>query len=290
MDANVFRSRIAPLLSASDLRALRLADRRWQWVVDQLLPVKGAFFGLRRKDRLTTADARYAHAVKLPMDNLVALLACAGGELADLQWALATFRRGIHPSWQSRLAARVTRTEWMELLMRDHSVKPTDAFLGCCEGGNLAMAQWLNSKERASLNTGSYGLRLACANGHLAVAQWLTQEFKLTADDARRVNNDALLSSCAYGHLAVADWLTQTFRLTITDARTADNYAFRTACQNGHVAVAAWLVRTFQLTAVDVRAADSFALSKAVENGHMDVVVWLKLTFNLALVDLADFL
>jgi hypothetical protein len=58
--------------------------------VDQLVAVKGAL-GLRPEDKWTIADVRFAHAHVRRVEPSTALLACAGGELEDLQWGLALF-------------------------------------------------------------------------------------------------------------------------------------------------------------------------------------------------------
>jgi hypothetical protein len=196
MDANLFRTRIAPLLSADDLRALRLVKRSWQWVVDQLIPVKGAF-GLRRKDKLTIPDVCYAHAVKLKIDSYDALMACAGGELTELQWALATFRvpllrDGVRlaETLAARLTPRVARLECMELLVQVYHVRPVEAFLSSCVGGHLAVAQWLartlDPEARGFIRPRMEDTFLrSCESGHVDVATWLTQTFDLTAADTR---------------------------------------------------------------------------------------------------------
>jgi hypothetical protein len=70
-------------------------SRHWQWLVDQLVDVKG-MFGLRPNTRLTIPDVRYAYAVKITpalgepfvfSELLELTLPCAGGELVDLQWS-----------------------------------------------------------------------------------------------------------------------------------------------------------------------------------------------------------
>jgi hypothetical protein len=205
----VFRTRIAPLLSPDDLRALRLVSRDLQLVVDELLSVKGAF-GLRCGYALTMADVRYAHVTSLlSIDASCALAACASGELADLQWALATFGT---PARLSFNIARVARIECMELLIRDHGVEPIHAFRSSCAGGQLPVAQWLTSTFAGltAKDADNAALRGACSNGHLAVAQWLVSTFHLTATDARALDNAALVGACTNGHLAVAQWLIST--------------------------------------------------------------------------------
>jgi hypothetical protein len=144
MDADVFRTRIAPLLSPKELRALRRVSRLWQLVVDQLVEVKGAF-GLRDSHKLTVADVRYAlvHTALLTrIGSSFVVTACAGGELTDLRWALATFGAlRDHDAWLLALLAPA-RPECMELLIRDHGVQPAAALRGSCLGGHLAVAQW----------------------------------------------------------------------------------------------------------------------------------------------------
>jgi hypothetical protein len=310
MDASVFRVRVAPLLlDFSDwdrsrgkyratLRALRCVSRRWQWVVDQLADVKGAF-GLRRADRLTIPDVRYAHTVKFHVDAQSALLACAGGELADLRWALAKFGApwasggGVDTdgdSWIMRALRKVSaRTDCLELMIRSYGLPATHALIASCCDGSLAVAQWLVSTyaltaadARCCYNA---ALRLSCKNGHLAVAQWLASIFCLTATDARSENNYALRLSCKNGHLAVSQWLASTFCLTAADARSEDNYALRLSCENGHLTVAQWLFSTFSLTA-DARSESTDALHRSYERKHFAVVEWLTSTFGLTFRDM----
>jgi hypothetical protein len=251
-DALTFRARIAPLLSPDSLRALRLVNRPWQCTVDQLVEVKGAF-GLRRRDHRTIADIRYARAVGMRVDSDSAVLACAGGELEDLLWALTAFRPPRRSrSWRvNRLVARVSRIACLDLLLRsqDFGVDAVEALRGSCAGGQLAAAEWLARTFRLTAvdarSGDNHALRLSCANGHLAVAQWLSLTFQLTPDDARSLSNHALRFSCENGHLAVAQWLVGTFRLTADDASASNSHALRYSCQNGHLAVARWLCKTF---------------------------------------------
>jgi hypothetical protein len=90
MELSVFRVRVGPLLPADSLRTLRCVSRAWQETVDQLIPVKGAL-GLRPKWKWTPPDVRFAHASVGKVEQETALSVCAGGELQDLQWGLATF-------------------------------------------------------------------------------------------------------------------------------------------------------------------------------------------------------
>jgi hypothetical protein len=282
MDAAVFRSRVAPLLHPDTLRILRLVSRDWQWVVDQLLPVKGAF-GLRGfADELTCAVVRYAH-LHTTAHPFSALQVCAGGELEDLQWGLAMFPQEVQLSYcKSGMLSRVARTDGAA----DPGVRgiTREALRRSCESGHLAVAQWLvatfgltASDVRTDVN---FALRGSCENGHLAVAQWLTSTLGLTASDVRRNSNRVLRTVCSNGHLAVAKWLVDTFGLTAADARSKHNGALRLSCSRGHLAVAQWLVATFHLTVDDARATNNYAIRWSRRHAHEDVTAWLASTFD----------
>jgi hypothetical protein len=91
---NVFRYiyRVVPLLHVCELRELRCVcrcSRNWLWVVDDLLGIKEVLRGLWDDSRLTIAAVRYARAAGLKVDDLQALSAFAGGELADVREGLA---------------------------------------------------------------------------------------------------------------------------------------------------------------------------------------------------------
>jgi hypothetical protein len=312
MDAAMFRTRIAPLLDPDTLRALRLANRSWQWVVDELILVKGAL-GLRKEDTLTMADVRYARAHGMvssrPVDWASYLRVCAGGELADLRWALQTFGAYVpRPQWllhrdtycYATWPHRVSRVECMEVLVQECSLDPRAALLGSCLGGRLAVVQWLvatfqlEANAECSCGIGTHGLFthalwLTCDGGHLALAQWLVGAFNLTAEDVRSMDNHCFRWSCKRGHLAMAQWLVDTFNLTATDARARNSSALAESCEDGHLEVAQWLVATFCLTADDVRfyrpwSADD-ALRASCRNGHLAVAQWLVSTFSLTMKD-----
>jgi hypothetical protein len=298
MELSVFRVRVAPLLCPDSFRALRCVSTAWQVTVDQLVAVKGAL-GLRPEHSWTIADVRFAHANVRRVALSTALPACAGGELHDLQWGLATFlpreeeaRRRLLDGddfMLLRIGWRVTRQECMALLIREQVLSTGKALLSSCETGRLELAQFLaamfglTAEDARRLD--NCALRMCCANGHLAVAQWLVSTFGLTAKDARWEDSDTLRMCCANGHLAVAQWLVSTFGLTAEDARSLDNYALRISCKNGHLAVAQWLVSTFGLTAADARWEDSDALRISCENGHLAVAQWLVSTFGLTAED-----
>jgi hypothetical protein len=260
MDSDVFRARVAPLLTLDELLALRRVSRLWQLVVDELVPVKGAF-GLRRKDDLTMADVRYAHVHLLDRLNPSYAVAACVDDMADLEWALATF--GAPARLSAGVLARVARIECMELLIRVDSADPADAFSSSCAEGHIDVAQWLARHTfdlRLSFKAVKAGateleaLRASCTNGHLAVAKWLTSAFRVTDADARSLKNAALRGSCANGHLAVAKWLVRTFGLTDDDIHTNGNEALRVSCKNGHLAVAQWLTRTSRLSGEEIRS------------------------------------
>jgi hypothetical protein len=293
MDANVFRTRVAPLLDPATLRALRCVDHTWQWIVDQLVEVKGAF-GLRGKEKLTAADVRYKHAnlSTTPDDWPHFLCACAAGEVADLRWALKTFH-AVNVRWHryGELAMdRVSRVECMEVLVRECFVDVRAAFRGSCENGHLAVAQWLVSAFNLTANDARAGrnraLRYSCMNGHLAVAQWLVSTFNLTADDAQALGNYPFVYTCMHGHMAVVQWLATLLNFTADNAREVVRYALGCSCENGHLAVAQWLASTFSLTAADVRAdCNNHSLRWSCEKGRLAVAQWLVSTFNLTADD-----
>jgi hypothetical protein len=315
MELSVFRVRIAPLLDPDALRALRCVSRAWQEAVDQLVAVKGAL-GLRKRRqhncKWTPADVRFAHAYVEEVDKATALKACAGGELQDLQWALATFPLGeeykevvidmpelsIKQTMRLRkgltvveLSERVVRQECMALLIQEHGLSARDAFLRSCCNGHLEMAQWLTATfgltAEDARSKDNEALRSACADSEedLEMAQWLTATFGLTAEDARSKDNEALRSTCPYGRLEVAKWLVATFGLTAEDARSKDNEALRHACLYGQLEAAKWLVATFGLTADDARSCDNDALRCACQRQHVEVAQWLTSTFGLTLKD-----
>jgi hypothetical protein len=300
MDASVFRTRVAPLLGPDGLRALRCVGRHWLWLVDQLADVKGAF-GLRRHWRLRIADVRYGHAVHSRVDGTDALLACADGEVADLQWAVATFESHVQcsPQLGLRLLKRVARAECMTFVIRQFRVSPVEALQECCEAGRLDVAQWLTSAfgltATDARSGNNFALRFSCENGHLAVAQWLVSTFGLTLADARALNDSAFFMSCANGHLAVAQWLASTFGVLATaddGARSACSRAFLFSCKNGHLAVAQWLAGLRMMSGL--AAGDGMlaltTLCHTCANGQLTVAEWLATTFALTMDDLRKFM
>jgi hypothetical protein len=288
MESELFRVRIAPLLPADSLRALRCISHAWQAMVDQLLPVKGAF-GLRHKDKLTMEDIRYSHAHTGTVDARTSLLTCAGADLRDLQWGMSVLRDALSTNI-GEVSQHVTRAECMELLVREHGLSPRAALRSSCKGGQLAVAQWtvaaLGLTAEDVRADDLLALRFSCGNGHLAVAQWLTTEFNLAAESSRDGISICLQVACSSGHIAVAQWLTSTFGLTAEDARSASNFGFRHACCNGHLAVAQWMAATFGLTADDARARKNHALLIACAKGHLAVAQWLVATFGLTAEDM----
>jgi hypothetical protein len=182
MDGSVFTHRIAPLLAPETLRALRLASRRWNWVVDELVVVKGAF-GLRGRERMTVADVRFSHAVGFSVDSTTALLACAGGDLNDLTWALKVFLAAASLCPWEQICQRVVQVDCMDYLIRTHGLSSTTA------------------------------LRCSCISGHLELAQWTAAAFNITAGDLTADAKDEMLRlSQASGHSHITRWLsTQLF-------------------------------------------------------------------------------
>jgi len=127
----------------------------------------------------------------------------------------------------------------------------------------------------------------ACREGDLKAAQWVSDEFQLTADDARAYDNRALRDACRHSHLAVAAWLVERFEMwTFEDGRVRENEMLVSACARGDRATFDWLVDTYQLSADDARARGNAALSGACAAGSVDVVEAMLWTFGLGATDL----
>lgn len=314
--ADVFRARVAPLINAKALRALRCVNQEWQHVVDEVADVKGAFY---LREPLTVGDVRYGVTRGLlESERDESFNACIASALPDTQWVFAALR-GTREDAKSGCDS-IQHIDVALWLIREHKLDPKNAFRGTCTTGSLEAAQELVAMfglTAEDVRSGdNHALRVSCANGHLHVAQWLATTFGLTAEDARNWDNFALRYSCENGHLAVAQWLVSTFRLTVEDARSIDNHALCVSWRNGRLAVAQWLVSTFGLTVEDVRSTyyhalrascqsdvaqlpvstfgltaedaksdNNFALCISCQNGHLDVAQWLVVEFKLTAED-----
>ena len=158
-----------------------------------------------------------------------------------------------------------------------------------CYDGHLDVCRWLADRfgltAADARRRNNYALLCAAQNGHLAVCQWLVERFHLSAYDMRKDHNCALGFAAQFGHLAVCQWFTQQYSLTAGDARSVNNYALRYAAGNGHLEVCQWLVETFSLTASDARTDHNYALRWAAQDGHLEVCRWLTERFNLTAED-----
>lgn len=89
----------------------------------------------------------------------------------------------------------------------------------------------------------------AARGGHLPVCKWAKTTFKLTAGDARDLNNKAFFVAAQHGRLHVCQWLVTEFSLTTIDVEKDSNRAFNAAGFRGHVHVTEWIVSRFWLVA-----------------------------------------
>ena len=100
---------------------------------------------------------------------------------------------------------------------------------------------------------------LAIQFGDVRLLEFIFHEFKLTPDDARFSENDAVWRSAMSGHLHVLKFLRYKCRLTTEDARSNDNAALRYAARGGFPEILVHLHDDWGLTLEDAQVAlDSF--------------------------------
>jgi len=96
---------------------------------------------------------------------------------------------------------------------------------------------------------------LAIQSGDVHFLEYIFHEFKITPDDARFRDNDAIWRSAMSGHLGVLRFLRQTCQLTTEDARSNNNAALRYAARGGYSDILVHLHDDWGLTLDDAHAA-----------------------------------
>ena len=135
------------------------------------------------------------------------------------------------------------------------------------------MIQWLFSIN-PNIDIKDETFHLVCEGGYLAVAQWLLQ-IKPTIH-IYYLENCAFRLTCSAGHLHVAQWLLQVYkekRQTINISIWND-WCFRTACVHGHLELAKWLLTI--KPDIDIKAVNSEAFYYACTSQHLAVAQWLE--------------
>lgn len=231
--------------------------------------------------------------------------ACAGGDLAAVQWARSL--GGVDAgriAWAVGTACVFGKTEvalWLlsdPLLAGSRQEVANVAINRACRGGHLetakALADTVDEDTRAEEM-----LALACERGHLEVAGWLLPRCLGQDPDVSRGHvSDFFRAACGGGRLDVARWLWSytwgepACGLTLADirvdARDAGNAGLagvlEATCAGSrpsnpggsrdHLAVARWLWSLgFDLT--DVRANAGYALRGACYGGSVALMRWL---------------
>jgi hypothetical protein len=207
------------------------------------------------------------------------------GVLKDSASIVVGFLTGVEERKEVLLAYPAIPINWV-----DFGRDPWSQFGSAAANGALPAARWMTEKYALAdcVIDRTNPRRIftsVCFEGHLAVAQWLATTFRITAEDVRSRENQALWSACRNGHLTVVQWLTNEFKLTAEDVRSKKNRASWSACWHGHLTVVQWLTNEFKLTADDIRVDGNAALSGACHNGHLETVQWLVETFALTIAD-----
>jgi hypothetical protein len=257
MDADVLVTRVSPLLSAKEIRALRCLSRRWRASVDSLLFFKGVFVPHRQDEPLPIEACRYLMSygqrfTHVKEDDLI--------ECAVLRGTLDDVKR--------LMSTRLSRSTNNSLLV----------FRKACAGGALNVVQWIlmdpenTSALTVATDTVKFGFRFAASNGHLAICKLLKFHFSIPYDSV------AFKLTCTQGNLDTGQWLVKVYGITrynVSD-HTDINFALGGACANGHLDVVKFLVETFDVEQHDVVGHNSgYALKFAVLNGHCSVVQYL---------------
>jgi hypothetical protein len=270
VDESLFVTRVAPLLAADDLRALRAVGRLWQRLVDALLPFKAAFVdcatprassasALAPTDSTTTGKVvavRFLLVYGLPLPAWLP-------RSSLIEWSLRSSLTDAVRIWERLRPDDSERTLWID------RTPLTDVVQWLCAPLSAGDIRRFNCFQRV------------CQAGHLQAAQFLAARFELTRQDALADNSAAFRRSCWYGHLDVARWLADHFHISRSEATALNNSALRYACWEGHLATVTWLVERFGLSTDDITAENNYALRYSCANGHDSVARWLVCRFQL---------
>lgn len=140
-------------------------------------------------------------------------------------------------------------------------------FMAACAKGDLPAVQRYAVFSDAFCGPSTDGMLEACEGGHLAVVQWLVAYFGLTAANtaADGISDLAFLNACDGGYMSLAQWLAECFDL-LAKANKLGRGALRVACVEGHLALAQWVAKAFDLTSADAReSGSSCVLREAAE-------------------------
>lgn len=158
--------------------------------------------------------------------------------------------------------------------------------------GHVNVLKFLHERLKLSREEARFrdneALRQAARNGHVNVLEFLYEKWGLTAHDARSLDNEALLMATCNGHVNVLEYMHRTWRLTAEDARSAKTRGLSFAAKGGYVKVFEFLHTTWGLTAEDARSYNNCALRWAARNGHVTVLEHLHGKLGLTTKDAAS--
>jgi hypothetical protein len=297
MDENVFVTRVAPLLDAGDLVALRVVARGWRVLVDCLLPYKSAFVGFR----VTTVQAArflMSHGrVGVSMHRTdprfsSAAEVCLNSSLEDAQWLSHKLATSHGKEKLLSLTARVDVAQWLcEGVPRALCVDAFRRGLLVISNMPLPVLQFLadhvNITKQELLFMNKVVLRSTCEAGALDVLQWLVHRFQLTRQDFVGPNS-AFAASCREDQVDTARWIVEHFHFQC--AEVLPRALFFELIWNKRWPIATWLVEYFK----DTDSSGLFHRSHILEVvdqyaslGGFDAIDWLCATFQITDIDLA---
>ena len=144
--------------------------------------------------------------------------------------------------------------------------------------GHLFALEWLSTRHIIGRHRALAAFLSACEGGQMAVAQWLASTFGLDAKYIKSDGYKALSKACSSGNLELVKWLVSTAPPCI-GANMEDS--FIEACKHG-VPLVQFLIDKFCPS--PTKGLDVYYLlqHKACENNRAELVMWLTDTFHLA--------
>jgi len=215
-------------------------------------------------------EQKTASALHQAMESLPA--ACLGGHTEVAEWLITKFGMTANTSDYMNDNALVlacytgtsAMARWLVDRLQLTDVHPECQLLSLRAAmifSDVELLSWLTDRFAIAALGEEWGgnkiLHDAYRVKHMSSLEWVVNSFDLTAEDARRGNNQALIMACVEQTpraLEVAQWLTDRFGLTREDLLERSGDALIHACENSarDGTKVRWMVERFGLTAADI--------------------------------------
>ena len=161
-------------------------------------------------------------------------------------------------------------SKWLIKNVKETKKAIQNAFIICCEKGNIKLAEWLNNfKKEIDLHCASKAFKLACLGNQLEIAKWIYKNFDIKSENF----NNVFLLCCENNYLEIVKYI-YSIQQYINFSKK-NEYIICTACFKGNYDLVKWILNI--KPNININYDNDYCFRASCQNNHLEVV---KLIYN----------